>query len=53
MSIVSTTDLKRVYESGATEVKAVNGVGLSIEAGEFAVLRLTPLTAFSSVAPLS
>lgn len=38
MSIVSTTDLKRVYESGATEVKAVNGVSLSIEAGEFAVL---------------
>jgi len=27
-----------VYESGATEVKAVNGVSLNIEAGEFAVL---------------
>lgn len=38
MSIVATTDLKRVYESGATEVKAVNGVSLNIEAGEFAVL---------------
>lgn len=38
MSIVSTTDLKRIYESGATEVKAINGVCLSIEAGEFAVL---------------
>jgi putative ABC transport system ATP-binding protein len=33
-----TTDLKRVYESGATEVKAVNGVSLSVEAGEFTVL---------------
>ena len=38
MSIVLTTDLKRVYESGATEVKAVNGVSLSVEAGEFTVL---------------
>lgn len=38
MSIVSVRDLKRTYDSGAVQVKALDGVTLDIAPGEFTVL---------------
>jgi len=35
MSIVTTTDLKKIYQVGETTINAVNGLDLSIEKGEF------------------
>ena len=35
MSILQTTDLKKYYGSGDTLVKALDGVNLSVEQGEF------------------
>ncbi len=38
MSIVSVSSLERTYDSGAVQVKALDGVSLTIEPGEFTVL---------------
>ncbi len=38
MSIVTVTDLERTYESGTIQVRALDGVSLSIDPGEFTVL---------------
>ena len=36
--ILKTLDVSKVYGSGSSAIKAVNGVSISIEAGEFAAL---------------
>ena len=38
MAIVEVTDVHRVYQQGAIQVKALNGVSLQVETGEFTVL---------------
>ncbi len=38
MSLIETKNLVKIYQSGDIEVKALNGVSLSIEDGEFSVL---------------
>ena len=38
MSIVSVRNLARVYEQGTITVRAMNGVDLDIESGEFTAL---------------
>ena len=38
MSIVNVSNLERTYESGAVQVRALDGVDLQIEPGEFTVL---------------
>lgn len=35
MAILETKDLKKIYKSGTNEVKALNGVNLAIQKGEF------------------
>ncbi|MBA4169968.1 MAG: ATP-binding cassette domain-containing protein, partial [Chloroflexi bacterium] len=35
MPILEATGLAKVYRRGASEVRAVDGIGLSVEAGEF------------------
>ena len=35
MSIVTTTDLKKIYQVGETTINAVNGLDLAIDKGEF------------------
>ena len=40
MTILQTKDLKKYYGSGDTQVKALDGVDLSIEQGEFVALSL-------------
>jgi putative ABC transport system ATP-binding protein len=37
-SVISTKDLSRIYSQGPVEVRAVDGVNLSIESGEFTAL---------------
>ena len=38
MTILQTKDLKKYYGSGDTQVKALDGVDLSIEQGEFVAI---------------
>ena len=38
MQILQTTDLKKYYGSGDTMVRALDGVDLSVEDGEFAAI---------------
>lgn len=38
MSVIETKNLSRLYKDGDSEIKAVNGVNLSVDAGEFTAI---------------
>ena len=35
MAILETENLKKIYDSGAGEVRALDGINMSVETGEF------------------